>query len=142
MKIKGIVNKLIKENNTNDPFEIAHKKGINIIFKPFKQIYGFYSCYKRYQFIYINQNLSSQEQKFVCAHELAHAILHRNINTPFLKKYTLFSTDKIEKEANTFAVELLMPDHFLYQFKNENTSIYEAAQIYGVPKEFAKLKRI
>lgn len=60
-----------------------------------------------------NENVPEHLQAFVCAHELGHALLHRNINTPFLSKNTLFSIDKIERQANTFAVELLLPDNIL-----------------------------
>ena len=35
-----------------------------------------------------------------------HSQIHPRVNTPFLRKNTLFSTDR-EVEANRFAVELL-----------------------------------
>ena len=79
-------------------------------------------------------------QRFTCAHELGHSLLHHDINTTFLKSKTLFSTSKIEREANTFAVELLMPDTYLYELEDTNLTIYDAAKMYGVPKEVSNLK--
>ena len=35
-----------------------------------------------------------------------------------MKERTLFSVDKYEVEANTFAVELLLPDWVVSQYKN------------------------
>lgn len=78
-----------------------------------------------------------------CAHELGHAILHPDENTAFLKKNTLFSTDKIEVEANTFAVELLLPDElFLEQDNYSCFTIYDAINEKGVPVVLLSLKRI
>ncbi|MFB8734598.1 hypothetical protein ACEQPO_13950 [Bacillus sp. SL00103] len=34
-------------------------------------------------------------------------MLHSDSNTPFLKRHTFFSTEKIELEANFFAMHLL-----------------------------------
>lgn len=76
-------------------------------------------------------------RKFVCAHELGHALLHPGINTPFLKASTLFSVNKLEREANEFAVELLLPDDLIKEY----WTIQEAAAVYEVPLEAAKFKR-
>lgn len=77
-------------------------------------------------------------QRFVCAHELGHVVLHPNVNTPFMKAHTLFSIDKFEKEANTFAVELLMPDEIVHEYE----TIFAAAAACGVPTEVAILKQV
>ena len=34
---------------------------------------------------------------FTCAHEVAHAILHPNLSTPFLRAHTRFSVGEIRK---------------------------------------------
>lgn len=139
---KSAVINLIKKYKTNDPFEIARSKGINIMYEPLGRTLGYYNCYKRIQFIHINNNLDERTQKFVCAHELGHALLHRDSNTSFLKANTFFSIDKIEVEANSFAVELLLTDEAISEYKNSNLSINEVASIYGVPSEVAHLKKI
>ena len=132
--------KLIKLFDTNDPFMIANYKGIHVFFEPLGSVYGYYNYYKRIRMIHINEELNEYLQRFTCAHELGHALLHHDINTSFLKSHTFFSTDKIEREANTFAVELLMPDEYLYELKDTELTIYDAAEMYGVPKEVCLLK--
>ncbi|MGR4027274.1 ImmA/IrrE family metallo-endopeptidase, partial [Bacillus sp. ZZQ-131] len=79
-------------------------------------------------------------QRFVCAHELGHAVLHPKANTPFLRNQTFFSVDRLEIEANTFAVELLLTDEMIFAYENTHLSIQEVAEIHGVPSGFARLK--
>lgn len=130
---------LAKKHKTNDPFEIAKQKGILVLFEPLGKTLGYYNRYKRISFIHINHSIDEALQKFVCAHELGHAVLHQNANTPFLKRNTFFSTSKIEVEANKFAAELLMPDDLLLEYSH--LTIYEIAMMANVPREVVHLKR-
>jgi Zn-dependent peptidase ImmA (M78 family) len=140
--IKQIVSELIKTHGTNDPFEIASQKNILVLYEELGSIYGYFSVYKRIPMIHINHDLNEPDQFFTCAHELGHSLMHRDVNTPFLKKNTLFSVDRIEREANEFAVELLMPDHLLREYQNTGMTIHEAAAIFGIPQEIAHLKKL
>jgi Zn-dependent peptidase ImmA (M78 family) len=83
--------------------------------------------------------LNTELQRFVCAHELGHAVLHPRANTPFLRKNTFFSIDKIEIEANRFAVKLLLPEDVLSEYQDQNISIYEITKMFGIPNEQAHL---
>ncbi|HJA40833.1 MAG TPA: ImmA/IrrE family metallo-endopeptidase [Firmicutes bacterium] len=142
--IKQKVNNLTKRYHTNNPFKLASALNIKITPWDFHdEILGMYIYERRSRYILYNRKLENDinMRNFIIAHELGHAILHTKLNTPFLREKTFYSTDRIEKEANRFAVELLMPDSFLYEFKNEGITIYEAAQIYGIPREFAELKK-
>jgi Zn-dependent peptidase ImmA (M78 family) len=139
--IKEIVRQLIKKHKSNDPFQIAKEKNIIILFAELGNTLGFYSSYKRIQFIHINNQLNEMMQRFVCAHELGHAVLHPKSNTPFLRANTLFSVEKLEVEANTFAVELLLPDDIITQYQNTELTIYDVAEIYSVPRELVHLKK-
>ena len=140
--IKDLVNRLIKKHHTNDPFEIANRKGIIITFENLGNTLGYYNKYKRIKFIHINNLIDYPTKRFVCAHELGHALLHPNANTPFLKTNTFFCLSKIEKEANKFAVELIMPDEALYDYKDTSLTIYEASEMYGIPVEVCHLKKV
>lgn len=124
--------------NTNNPFDIARERNIGILYEPMKTTYGFYVRYRRFQNIILNNALSEELQRFVCAHELAHSILHADLNVPKLTRYTLFSRDKFEVQANTFAVELLLPDDLLREYPD--CSVYQLAASVGVPREFVGLK--
>ncbi|HHY27178.1 MAG TPA: ImmA/IrrE family metallo-endopeptidase, partial [Desulfitobacterium dehalogenans] len=114
MGIKDKVDKLTRRYHTNEPFEIAKLRNIPIIIEPLGDVWGYCHSYKRIQIIHLNSDLDYIDQRFSCAHELAHIILHPRINTGFLRMHTFFSVDRIEREANRFAVELLMPDSIIY----------------------------
>jgi Zn-dependent peptidase ImmA (M78 family) len=139
--IKEIVRQLIKKHKSNDPFQIAKERNVIILFAELGNTLGFYSSYKRSQFIHINSQLDEMAQRFVCAHELGHAVLHPKSNTPFLRANTLFSVEKLEVEANTFAVELLLPDDVIDQYQDTNLTIYDVAKMYSVPQELVYLKK-
>ncbi len=115
MDIKQFVRSLVSENGTFSPFEIAENKGIIIQMEPLGTIRGYYSKALRTKFIHINCDLDEYQQKFTCAHELGHALLHPDLSTPFLRESTLFSVDKLEVEANRFAACLCYPADYLIQ---------------------------
>ncbi len=143
MWIKQEVKSLIEKHSTNDPFKIADYKNIIIHFHPLhEEIMGYYRYIRNNKYIVINSNLNESIKLFTCAHELGHSQLHPRLNTPYLRRRTLYSIDKIEQEANSFAVELLMLDDDLYELKDTNITIYEAAAMYNVPKEVVHLKKI
>ena len=109
MDIKKFVHSLATENGTSNPFEIAANKGIVILIEPLGMIRGYYSKALRTKFIHINCNLDEHQQRFTCAHELGHALMHPDLSTPFLREFTLFSVDKLEVEANRSAACLCYP---------------------------------
>ncbi|OMD31335.1 ImmA/IrrE family metallo-endopeptidase [Paenibacillus odorifer] len=134
--IKSAVNRLTKQYKTNDPFQLAKQMGIPVILEPLGDMFGYYNKVLRNKMIHINEILPCVERRYTCAHELGHAVLHPDVNTPFLRKNTLFSVDRIEREANRFAVELLIPDETLLS----GFSLGQAAALCGVPEELSHLK--
>lgn len=139
--IKNVVTNLVKKYQSNDPFELATMLNIKVIYWDLhEEINGFYKYDKRNKYIVINSNLNERGQKYVCSHELGHAVIHPRSNTPFLRKNTLFSIDKLEVEANTFAVELLMDDDTIQEYSQSSLSIQEIGDILGVPREVSYLK--
>lgn len=137
MLIKNKVEHIIKKHSTNDPMKIAQAMGIQIEYRDLIGMLGFFHMYLRIPFIHVHRGLCEIMTRYVIAHELAHCILHPKVNTPFLSRHTLLSVDKIERQANQFAVELLIPDELLL----EGYTIYQAAEMCGVPLEVAHLKR-
>lgn len=138
MDTKQFAERLIKKHSSNNPFIIAGNLGIIILYQDLKNTLGFFNKYKRFKFIHINQNAPEKLQNFICAHELGHAVLHSNINTPFLKRHTLFSTDRVEREANSFAVELILPDKFIHE--HAECGFYNIAKYAGIPDNLIILK--
>lgn len=115
------LNREIKKHKTNNPFEIAEYKNIIVNYFPLGNTLGFYFKNARHKVITLNSNNDENLMKFVCAHELGHAILHPDENTPFLHKNTLRSKDKIERQANYWAINLLLykTDLSTYQTKQD-----------------------
>ncbi|MED3122369.1 ImmA/IrrE family metallo-endopeptidase [Bacillus wiedmannii] len=140
MKIKEYVLRIVKKHDTTNPFEIAERKNIIVLFEDLGNTLGFYNTYKRSKFIHINNKINETTHRFVCAHELGHAVLHPKANTPFLRNQTFFSVDRLEIEANTFAVELLLSDEMISEYKNTTLSIQDVVEIHGIPRGFARLK--
>ncbi|WP_338133377.1 ImmA/IrrE family metallo-endopeptidase [Bacillus sonorensis] len=124
-KIKSITKKI----ETNNPFKIAKALGIEVVYEDLGKALGYYSRHFRVKVIHINQNANEHNKEFVCAHELGHAIFHPDANTPFFKKQTLFSTDRIELEANFFAINLL------FSSINSCVTVKEAIEQYGIPEK-------
>ena len=81
-----------------------------------------YTDYKN-PIIFINSAFPSDRQRFTLAHELGHHVMHMNSN--------ISSERDIEKEANQFASELLVP---------ENEYSYQIEGYLDLPK-LADLKR-
>lgn len=134
--IKDMANNVALKYKTREPTEIARRKGIVVMYEPFKTIYGYYNASNRIEMIHVNQNLGDDMRRFVIAHELGHRMLHPHINVPFLRANTLQSIEKIEWQANKFAVELLIPDELLA----DGMTIYDAAAACGVPGHLAEIK--
>jgi len=130
MLIKKKVGQLVKKYNTNNPIQLAEELGIKVEYEPLGTILGYYSKSHRIKVIHINESASSEKQFFICSHELGHAVLHPNVNTPFLKTNTLFSTDKIEQEANEFAIELMLSKDVVSPI-----TLDEAIEVYGIPRQ-------
>jgi len=132
--IHNTVAKIARKYKTNNPFAIAKLKGIVLLYADLGETLGFYFYDSRIKFININNRLDEDLQRFVCAHELGHAVLHPKSNTPFLKRQTLFSTDKIEREANEFAVHLLLYDKNLEDYETR----FDVLRENGIPLEMER----
>lgn len=76
----------------------------------------------------------------VMAHELAHAIMHRKENCYFIRNRTFLSTAQIEKEANTFAAELLIPDSII--FDNPGYTKSQIARLVGYNEKLMEFKKL
>jgi Zn-dependent peptidase ImmA (M78 family) len=134
-RIKNLVIDLKEKFKSDNPYEIAAMMNIDVInWNLHEEINGFYKYDKRNKYIVINSNLNEETQRFVIAHELGHAVLHPRSNTPFLRKNTFFSIDKIEVEANEFAVHLILHNENLENFETK----YEILREYGIPFEMER----
>ncbi len=115
--IKNVVGYYTRKFNTNNPFSIADSLSIQVYQLPLGRLSGYYKYLKHHKCIYINSDIENDSfRDTVMAHELGHAILDPKENCYFLNKHTLLLTSKIERRANKFAAELLLPDYLLKEY--------------------------
>ncbi len=121
-----------------NPVVLARGKGIDVFFVRFSgeadRISGFYDCEENA--IYVNSEEYPLRQTFTVAHELGHALLHRNWAAS--EDYKILfrdagydGTDVYEKEANAFAAHLLVPRFMLDRYW-QNNSLESLSQLFAV----------
>lgn len=107
--MKDITTKLVKRHKTNCPFTIAQNLNITISFEDLgDDTRGFYYRVLRRRFICIHKDLTDDWKRFVCAHELGHDRLHKGVSQFFVDEHSFFLPGKLERQANEFAVSLLL----------------------------------
>lgn len=136
--MKRVISELVNKHQSRNPIEIAENLGIIVLYEPLGSINGYYNTAFRQKFIHINCDLPEYKMKFTAAHELGHAILHPNSNTPFLKEKTYMSIDKLEVQANKFAVHLLISDEDLEEYRE--LTICQIARSYGCHEKLIQLR--
>ena len=101
---KKLAKRLMDEHGTSDPFKIAEREGIQIIFLDFKAWLGLYTCVDGVRTIFINSNIPEFSQKIVCGHELGHS------QQTFKEENYLFGVNKLETEANEFDATIIFSE--------------------------------
>ena len=138
--IHKTVSYYVKKYETSDPFQIAKELNIELAIGNMGSRLGCYMYMKRHKCVFLNENLDEQEQRFVMAHELGHAILHPRQNCYFIRNKTFLSADRIEIEANTFAIELLVPDTEIIE--NSNLTLGQLARLTGYSEDILRYMKI
>lgn len=127
--IRSAANDIIRQLNINElPVkieDIAKKRGLRVMPYDFDEdISGVLVIDNGVGTIGYNQSEARVRRRFTIAHELGHYELHRSESTVFMDKgyNAIFrsqqsglteKTEALEREANTFAAYLLMPDDLL-----------------------------
>lgn len=111
---------------------LAKQLGFIVLRVPLTGVRGFHQFIQRTHIIYIADSLSAAAARFVCAHELGHAMLHCGYNRIFLDAETLFVTNRFEIEADRWAADLLLPDDELHEAVLCRYSVPQIAAIYGL----------
>ena len=135
--IKNLVNRYVRKYGTRDPFRLAEHLNICVQIGSL----GCAGCYmflKNHRYIFLDQDLEEWEQRQVMAHELGHAIMHRKLNCYFIRNKTFFSQSKIEKEANLFAAELLIPEEIIVEHQEYTSE--QLARVAGYSEKLMELK--
>lgn len=138
MRIKRRVEQIARKYRTCDPFEMIKGMNVILVYYPLEGVHGFYQYFQRNNIIYLDERLSENEQRFVLAHELGHMFLHKKANAIFMDTRTQFNTDKFELEANTFAIDLLLPDSLLEEYKE--FTVEQISRLTGYHKRLIELR--
>lgn len=122
--MRELVERLVSNFNTRDPYVIASGLGIVVLEEPLGSINGYYNEVLDVRFIHVNCDLPDYQKRFVVAHELGHALLHPDFNFYFLKTHTYFNIGKLENEADKFAVLLIVESSDDFETVNELAVFY------------------
>jgi len=137
MLLDKIINKLVADYETRNPFKIAVEMGVKIVYEDLGKLNGYYNAPYRCKIIHINENKSENTQIFTCAHELGHAIMHEDVNFCFLRMKTLINSNKYENQANEFAVRLVIGIESVKNLMDRMSS--EFIDTFGIDEEIAVL---
>lgn len=138
MDIKSQANKLVRFFKSRNPFDIANGMNVILVYYPLDDVRGFYQYFKRNNLIYLDERLSNHDRKFVLAHELGHMILHKKSNAVFMDTRTQFNTSRYEREANLFAMYLLVSDDALAEY--HNYTLEQISRILGYHQKLIELR--
>ena len=101
----------LKANWGSDPFQIAERIGLRIVNKPSGRPGAYIISFPPYPSImFIHGNISDTARSVLCAHELGHALLHKDQAINRFDGTTAALQGQTEYEANLFAVALLFDE--------------------------------
>lgn len=129
----------------SDPFKLCNAMDIIVIPQALgtapNAIKGFFLITKRIKTITVNSDLPIVIQKIIVAHELGHAVLHKQSGLHAFHEIGLFDeSSTLEKEANLFAAEYLLDDQLVLSTLNSDTTFFTAAAAMYVPMELLDFK--
>ncbi|MGB9767894.1 ImmA/IrrE family metallo-endopeptidase [Dictyoglomus turgidum] len=119
------------------PEIIAYGLGVELYFYELPlQISGILYNRKNSPTMLINKNDNLLRQRFTIAHEIGHFLLHYSNNKIYFD-YPI-ENSKIEREANTFAASLLLPDFLLGRYLN--LSLEKISSIFYVSRKVTEIR--
>ncbi len=135
--IRQAVDELVCACGTREPYHIAQFLDIEVDEYSFRSnIKGMVVQASDGVSIAINSRLSNPWKRFVLAHELGHFQLsYKGVGYFFLSEYTLM-LPLVEREANLFAIELLVGDEEPYW----GETVEQFAIRMGIPVEMVEYR--
>lgn len=137
LDVVNLVGDLKRKYQSANPFIICEKMVISVEFVPFlNNPKGQFQEILDEPIIFLNDSLKYSEERFyICAHELGHALFHKELSSYYVS--TRLSRSKSESEANCFAANLIVS---LYkddtdQFPREVDLL---TKLYGLPEDAYK----
>ena len=132
---------ILDEFGGKDIFETAENSGAKVWFRELGTLKGFYVFVNNSRYIVINEDLDDITSCVVCAHELGHDMLHRELSEGGIRETTLFlQNNKTEREANLFAAEILISDNEILDGIADYNNLQIVAAEMCMPVELVELK--
>ncbi|MCL2634867.1 MAG: ImmA/IrrE family metallo-endopeptidase [Oscillospiraceae bacterium] len=139
--IHSTTKKIVKRCDTRNPFKIAKELGVIVMWRDdFDKLKGMYKVILRNRFVFINRNLDEFEQRVICAHELGHDALHREIATAHFETALYDVKNRMEYEANAFAAGILIDDDEVIELISEGYDESGIASTLGVSVDLLLIK--
>ncbi len=125
----------------NNIFETAENSGAKVWQRSLGALKGFYVFESGCRYIVINDELDAVTKTVVCAHELGHDTLHRELADGGIREATLFlENNKTEREANLFAANILISDSDILEELSYHDNASALAASLGFPIEIIEYK--
>jgi Zn-dependent peptidase ImmA (M78 family) len=125
---------------------LAKSLGVRVEYSPFDdELSGMAFLRGGQPTIGVNSNHHPNRQRFTIAHELGHVCLHRReleaavlIDKLFLPRDSVSATgtDPLERQANAFAAELLMPAKLLAGILSKTPDLEDDKRLIGLAQRF------
>ena len=141
LRIVELAKEIVERYGGADIFETAENAGVKVWFRKLGSLKGFYLRENNIRYIVVNEELDEILKSVVCAHELGHDLLHKDLSDGKIRETTLFlENSKTEREANLFAASVLISDdEILSELENENSLEALSAKL-GFPREIVAYK--
>lgn len=151
--VKTLARKLLKDLGINEPpvdlIQVARHLNAEIVMSDElpEEVHGTVVPLKSGKFlILISVFICETRRNFTIAHELAHIVLrHHRIARVLTSTASISSLkdaeNKIERLADAFASELLMPKHWVRKYVNTyGTDVQELAELFMVSREAMRIR--
>ena len=126
---------MVKQTGTRNPMKIASEIGVMLRYsEELDKLLGLYTYRWKHRIILLNDKMEEIMARMVCAHELGHEALHRDIaKGEGLKEFVLFNMkDTTEYEANAFAAHLIIDDDDIYSMSKDKYDVVQMAKMLNV----------
>ena len=147
LDIIGIAEKadeLVEKAGTRNPYMLAESIGVDIMQCNFKRQKGAYKIVLGNRFVFVKSDLDEQMKDIVILHEIGHDTLHRSeaISGGGFSEFNIFGNlnVRMEREANIFAAQALIPDESFLEYMNMGYSIGQIAAAMNTDINLAEFK--
>lgn len=134
--IRKAVKKLREKYGTNDPFILAKKLKIDVVYDDIGEYCGIYKVCVRRKYIVLSCELDDDSIPLVLFHEIGHYVLHKSLSPLFKTGSHMLKESVYEKEADLFALEFLGPDFYIEDTKKTKITEKRFRNLENTIREF------